>query len=205
MTLQKHFSSDASYYNTLIWMLLILTFSCQNDRFGRQEDNNIFQRDSVDIWIDRAQTQALAIKERHYFLEKAHTALQNKKKDTASVRQLARIQWTYNDLKDSLRFRQTNRETTALAQSLDDSVRVGISYWDLGEFFNGININDSAFFYLTQAQKIFKSIGHERKAGSTLYDIARLQSSVRDYTGAENSAIEAVELIQPLDDNLMLY
>ena len=186
-------------------LILFLALSCQDNQNAGLDSNSVGQIDSVEIWINQARLKDISIEERRNYIGKAFNTVQKWKKDSVALRQLSKIQWTYMSLGDSLHFRQSNRQTRELAQVIGDSVRMGNTYWDLGEFFDRSNSKDSAFFYLTRAKNIFKSIGNDQTAGNVLYDIAALESKVKDYTASEGSAIEALALLKPIDDNVMLY
>lgn len=161
--------------------------------------------DSITSWINKARSSKTALADKRLHITKAYSSVKSRKSDTATLALLSRIQWTYMMLGDSLQFRLANKHSSQLAQDLQDSARLGISYWDLGTFLKNQNRKDSAFIHLTAAHNIFASLGHERKAGQILLDIAILQSKVKDYTGSEENAIKAVELFKPIDDYKMLY
>jgi len=201
---RNHYSCFSNYA-ILFCAILCCTFSCRKASNEDQYNNAAVQTDSVDLLINQAQKSTYPTDDRRRYLKRAYSLVNSGKEDTAVLLQLSKIQWTFMNLQDSLQFRRSNRQTRELALKFNDSVRVGNTYWDLGTFFNGVNLKDSAFFYLNKAQKLFQSVGYERRAGITLYDIARLQSRVKDYTASESNAIRAVELLKPIDDYVMLY
>ncbi|MCW5516567.1 tetratricopeptide repeat-containing sensor histidine kinase [Muriicola sp. Z0-33] len=205
MTEKRNFYSCFSIFTVLFCVVLCCTLSCKNKSNAGRYDNAATQTDSVDLFIDQSQNNTNSVDDRRRYLDKAYSLVQKKQDDTPKIRQLTKIQWNFLDLQDSLQFRQSNRQTRKLARALNDSLRIGITDWDLGTFFNRENLKDSAFFYLNNAQKIFISIRQEEEAGITLYDIARLQARVKDYTGSESNAIRAIEFLKPLEDYAMLY
>ena len=205
MHLKKHINPGLSISLVLAGVFLFYAISCKDQLNSGSMNSTTAHTDSVKLWIDLAQNMANAPEDRMLYLKKAHASANKWKKDTSLVRQLSRIQWTYMDLEDSLQFRNSNRQTRVLAQALEDSLGLANSYWDLGTFFDRNNMKDSAYFYLSRANKIFISSGHERRAGRTSYEIALLQSKVKDYTGSEKSVINAVKLLKPIEDNLVLY
>jgi len=82
---------------------------------------------------------------------------------------------------------------------------LGINHWDLAEFFSRNNVKDSAYYHFSIAQKIYNNLGDNSRAGILAYDMAKIQSEVKDYTGSEINAAKAIELLKPLKENLMLY
>ncbi|MGI9550635.1 MAG: tetratricopeptide repeat-containing sensor histidine kinase [Aurantibacter sp.] len=161
--------------------------------------------DSVFIWIDWAQQRNNSIDHRKHFLEKALQSADTRKEDSTKLQYLSKIQWTYLGLDDSLNFRKTNRKAIKLAEKLKDSVRLAGRNWDLASFFDKNSAKDSAYYHFSRAQKIFSVLGLKSKAGRLTYDMARIQMEVKDYTGGEINAVKAIELLKPLDENLILY
>src|SRR5690606_6658424 len=59
--------------------------------------------------------------------------------------------------------------------------------------------------HFSQAQKIYNNLKNNFNSGRMLYNMAVIQSDIKDYTGSEISAIKAIELLKPLNKYEQLY
>ncbi len=165
------------------------------------------QGDSVLVWIHNAQNVDISINKRIKAINKAKVYTQTMPDDSIKLKNLSRIQWTYMDLKDSLAFRQTNKETRSLALQLQDSARLANTHWDLAFYLskNAVASKDSAYYHYSLAQQIFTDQQNKRKAAFMLYDMASIQVELKDFTGAEINLVKAIARFKTLDENLNLF
>ena len=188
-----------------LFVVLILLCSCAERTNSNFTASKSIEQDSVSSWINESQDDSNTLTDRQLFLQKAYDNVISRKVDTNTLKQLGRIQWTFMSLGDSLQFRQSNSKTRTFSLALNDSIRLGISHWDLGVFLNNKSLKDSAFYHLARAQTIFSILGDDEKTGEILYEIAALQLRIKDYVGSESSVIGAVKLLKPLNKNASLY
>ena len=148
------------------------------------------------FWSNLGETSFTQKEIRQEHLEKAYQGAKSVGSDTLRLTYLSKIQWSFLGLRDSLWFRQTNKEANRLARQLGDSLRLAGSHWDLGLFLKQNAVKDSAFNNLSKAQKLYDRLGDKKSAGILLFDIAVIQSAVKDYTGSEISLVRAIELLK---------
>ncbi len=106
---------------------------------------------------------------------------------------------------DSLAFRQINIETLKLAIKINDTVTQAETHWDLADFFRDKAVPDSAFYHFGEAQKLYNGLKDNYMSARMLYNMAVVQSDIKDYTGGEIKTIRAIELLKPLKSNEQLY
>ena len=187
-------------------MLSVCLFtSCSNRTEEVDHKTSITQADSIWSWIDAGQNVGLSREIRKVNLDKAFRGVKEIEQDSKSLKQLSKIQWSYLRLSDYIQFRKANKQANNLALKLKDSLIIGFTHWDLGEFFSRNGVKDSAFLNFSKAQKVFIGLNDKARVGRLAYDMAAIQSEVKDYTGSEINVIKAIEFLKPLDENLMLF
>jgi len=195
-----------TYFHLFFVALIVcLIFACNKKTTKSDTANSAIATDSIQLLIDAGRDTKNAINFRQNKLVQAYAKTEFQKTDTARLKYLSKIQWSFLDLNDSTWFRKTNKEANLLAHQLDDSLRLGGSFWDLGLFLNRNSVQDSAYYNLSKAQKLYQLIGDTKKAGMLFYDMARIQSDSKDYVGSEINLIYAIELFKPLNDKRWLY
>lgn len=98
-------------------------------------------------------------------------------------------------------FRDINFQNLKLANNLQDTLVLAIVNQNLG-FYNQFNaVNDSAYYYYSNASKLYDKINNIRGLGEVLMSIATIQELERDYLGSEENAIRAIELMQQLPND----
>src|SRR5690606_15969710 len=60
-------------------------------------------------------------------------------------------------------------------------------------------------YHYSKAQKIYSALNNKFYSGRMLYNMALVQSDIKDYTGSEISTIKAIELLKPLNKYEQLY
>ncbi len=159
--------------------------------------------DSIALWLQEADSLQGATGQA--LQQKALRYAQNTKNNSARLRRLADISLYLYDHGDSSVFRKANAKTIAMASQLNDSNALANAQWDLAFFLEKNNKQDSAFYQYSQAQKIFTGLDKKELAGQLLLNMATIQQKEKDYTGSEATTVQAIELLDPLQQNRQLY
>lgn len=130
------------------------------------------------------------------------TSFKNKKLKAVMF---SEISYQYLILKDSARFRKTNKKARLMALAVNDSLRYAMGLWDLGLFYYRQNMPDSAYFYYNIAQVIYANQQKIAKQTSLLINMAIIQKDIRDFTGSEVTTFKAISLLEPLQKYEELY
>lgn len=184
---------------------LCLGYSCSNKGDASNTSIQKSDKDSILVWVDNSLNTKNPSVERRILLKKALEVANRSKVDSSKLKYFSKIQWAYLVLDDSLEFRKTNKIARSVARSVGDSSNLARRYWDLAYFFEKKDINDSAYYYYAQSQKIFNNLNDQLNAGRFLYFMASIQQEVKDYTGSETNTIKAIELLKPLNANEDLF
>ncbi|WP_282161794.1 ATP-binding protein [Ulvibacterium marinum] len=156
-------------------------------------------QDSILIWIEEGRNPMYSKEKRADFLKKAYAVTEADAPDSLRVAYFSQLSLAYEQLPDSLLFRETNRKTLQLAQEAKDSVVQAEANWDLAGFYRDFAVPDSAYYHFAEAHKLYKALDNDFFAARMLYNMALVQADVKDYTGSEITTIRAIELLKPLD------
>ncbi len=97
-----------------------------------------------------------------------------------------------------------------LNSEVKDSLSVANAHYKIGELYRYSvlgNLGDSAYYHYHKAEKLYKSLNNEYKLALTLYGIAVIQKDEKDFTGSEVNSVEAIALLDKLEqtDNVIKY
>lgn len=138
-------------------------------------------------------------------LRKALSAIENEDDDSLKTKYYAQVSLKLFGIKDSIYFQKANKLTLKWAKKIKDSATIGDAHYDAGDFYNYYDVADSAYYHYTSALKIYKNLQNDYYAGRMLYNMAKAQGTIKDYTAAETYAIEAIKLFKPLEKYDRLY
>lgn len=85
-----------------------------------------------------------------------------------------------------------------------DSVSVANQHYKIGELYRYSLLSDSAYFYYQKAEKVFRKFNYKYETAITLYGIAVCQTYDKDYTGSEVTSIEALTLLEQLNESNLI-
>ena len=84
------------------------------------------------------------------------------------------------------------------ANQVNDSIQMAKGHYKLGSFYFKKMTYDSAFFHFNQAKEIFKKQKDSLRAGSNLLNMAIIQNRMGDYSGSENTSVEALTFLDTI-------
>lgn len=177
----------------LVILFLILVFSV-----SAQSKGQVTRLDSIFRLRNLSKNPNLNADDRIQFAELACNLSDELAIDTTRLKSnwnLSRLYLNYD--KDSS-FGKINQSNLKLAQKLKDTLYIGYTYQNLGYYFTTQTQNDSAYYYYNNAVKIYDRTGDIQNKGETLFTMANIQETERDYIGSEKNAIDALKLIKSL-------
>ncbi|MEP3210365.1 MAG: ATP-binding protein [Maribacter sp.] len=183
-----------------IFLVLVLFFwACQQTKTSKATLETT-ATDSIQIWLDQSQVSETPKEIKSDLLAKAQKSAFAISNDSLKSSYLTKLSIRYLSLRDSINFRNVNREAIRFNKSIGDSANLGEVYWDLGAFYKRHNIQDSAYFQYREAQQVFEAINDQFRSGQLLRSIANLQSDIGDNITAEATVIRAIEKLKPLNE-----
>ncbi|WP_339664402.1 tetratricopeptide repeat protein [Maribacter arcticus] len=191
-------------YFTLI--LLVLLFSSCSDTEPTQVDSSIaISTDSIRIYIKESKNPQSTELQKLSVLNKAYQFALNSPSDSLKAQYFSTLSENLYATADSALFRKINKQAISLNLKENDSLSIGNRYWDLALFFNRYSVKDSAYSSYSEAQKVFETINEKQLSGRMYWNMAKIQTDIKDYVGSETTITKAIERFKPLNDNFYLY
>ncbi|WP_289044919.1 sensor histidine kinase [uncultured Olleya sp.] len=88
-----------------------------------------------------------------------------------------------------------------IANKLKDTSSIANANYNLGYAYESIQKIDSAYYYYYNAAKYYDKLKDYKLQAAVLLNMANLQEAERDYIGAQNNVIKAIELVKKLPIN----
>ncbi|MBT8313005.1 MAG: tetratricopeptide repeat protein, partial [Maribacter sp.] len=183
----------------------MMVFACNKQDSIAYTNSVTTTNDSIFKWIDQGKDSDFSEEVRSLLLEKAYVAASKSINDTLKPKYYLQLSNAYLKLKDSALFLRTNKESIVLAKIVNDSKTHAGAHWDLATYYGNIKLPDSAYANYKEAHILYDAVGDDPNSARLLYNMARSQVDVKDYTGAEINAINAIKIFKPLEDNKRLY
>ncbi len=177
--------------------------SCRDASFRSKDSGATPSKDSITHWL--SQENSNSEEEYRQNLSKAFDLALQEKNDSLKSKHFSRISYYYALIGDSSQFRRSNNLALSLSEKIKDSNALANNHWDLAIFLEDRSVEDSAYYHYSQAEKIFRSLKNDYATARVLYNLARVQSNIKDYTASEITTIEAIELFKPLDKYYQLF
>jgi two-component system NarL family sensor kinase len=92
-------------------------------------------------------------------------------------------------------------QRSVLKSSIQDSLSIANASYQIGELYRYAFYADSAYTYYHKAEKLYQSLGDKYRIALTLYGIAVIQKNEKDFTGSEVTSIEALSLLDQLEES----
>ncbi|WP_297762288.1 tetratricopeptide repeat protein [uncultured Muriicola sp.] len=191
----------------VLLFFIILIGSCKKNSEKPYDQHYIVLIDSLDNWIEMAKNPVTSRDVSLPKLLKISQIIDTISIDSLRVKYLSELSLAYYTVRDSINFLNTNKELEVFAIKIKDSTKLAEAYWDKGEYFNwgSVRKRDSAYYYLSKAQKLFDLRGENLQSARLLRSMASIQTAVHDNTGALVTMTESLKLLKPLKNNKRLY
>ena len=155
--------------------------------------------------IKSSKKKSLSLKKRRLYLDKAYATIKFGEIDTFATRALSKIAYQYLKLKDTIHFRELNKEAHQLALSIKDTFALADVHWNDANYYKKIEVHDTAYYHYSKAYSYFESIDQQNLAAKMLYGMSFIKGRYRDYSGSEILIIKAISKYKLLKKNEALY
>ena len=177
---------------------LFCVFSCKKEKLAATPNlKNPFYLEDGAINIKNSKEKVV--------LDDAFKIAIQEKNDSLQSKMMLEVSYRYLKIGDSIQFLASNRKARDLHFSIQDSVGIAASYWDLANFYNNNETKDSAYYYYNKGQKLYKKIGDDFSSARLMLNMAMIQKDIKDYTGSEITTVRAIDALKPLNKNKQLY
>ncbi len=148
--------------------------------------------DSLSVYLYFAQKKSFSNTTRTKFADKALLDLKKKEINSESIDNLLKVLELYSDLKSDKKFKSSFRFISRQFIESNDTLNLAKSYNLFGNHYIDEGRNDSAYFYLLKAEKLFLRKKDSLSLGKNYLDKAFVQVFESDYANCELSSIQAL-------------
>ncbi len=139
------------------------------------------------------------------FLNKAYDSSILISNNSVKNKNLLDIAYQAYKLDDTILFKKANTKAYLLSLKLKDSFGVADTYWNYGAFYLKKEKLDSSYYHYNKAHELYSKINHSYYDAKMLYNMAFIQSHLKDYTGSEILLFEAISKFKLLEKKINLY
>ncbi len=184
-------------------LIIICAISC-NKTSSINGSNKTWGKEKIENHLKIASNRSIKKEIRLAHLDSVLEETKFLKKDTIKRSILSTVANSYYRLGELDTSYKINKEILRLSSSIDDSIGLGKSTYDLGLYYSSVDKLDSAYSYFFRSEKIYNTIGDELSAGEALLAMAITQKNVKDYVGSEANSVKAVQLLQKINNKRYL-
>lgn len=153
--------------------------------------------DSVIYLRNKSKDNNLSLKQRLELAQKASNLSSQLNIDTTTILNNRNLSFLYLMLDDFEPFRKVNHENLELALKLKDTFVIAVANSNLGYYYLDRQ-QDSAYYYYFNALKSYSALNDIASQASILINLGKIQLIEKDYVGCEETAIQALKLLQKL-------
>ncbi len=190
-------------------LFLIITMMCVLSCTKSQNHNKTNgKKDSTSYYIKKASDIRVPYAKRLIYNQKAQELLLKQKNDSLNSDQLIRVARNFNQLNTWKSLKITSEIVLSRSKNKNNLFFIGQAYRWLGVYYENISVNDSAFFFYSKAEKIFKQQNNKMQLCDIYQDIAMVQFYTCDYLSAESSLVKALKIANRFKDphrNIRIY
>ncbi|MFN2260920.1 MAG: tetratricopeptide repeat protein [Psychroflexus sp.] len=192
-------------YYILIFVGVSLLLSCQNEQV-QSESNSDFQniRKKIIVNVNLANETNNSSEKKQYF-DDVVGLIDQVDNDSLKIKYLKFISKEYLNNRNLEEFKSTNQLGINISKAYNDTLNLARFNWDLGDYYLFQSENDSAYFAYNKARKGFESINDNESLSIVTYNLALVQSKVKDFIGSEINLIQSAELAQETKNFRLLY
>ena len=176
---------------------LLFLFSCTKNKTDFSDKKT---SDSLSILLTSANDDAEPYPVRLQNNSKALKLLLDADNDSLTRANLFKVANRYFNMNNMELYRKTSRIISEKSKASNDTLNLAKAYVYLGDFFTYTSIKDSALFYYTKSEKLFRKVNSKVNLGGVFINIAVLKSLEKDYAGSELSAIQALNALRGTND-----
>lgn len=167
-----------------------------------QETNRTILADSIEFYINNSIKESQDSKTKLAYASRAKTLSQTHNLDPLLVKSFVNLALLYSDKDyaiehDPILFKRYSHTALNLAKRINNLSLIALSNKTLGYYYYD-KLVDSAYYYNSKAEKLYRSLKDNFNTAVVLYDIATLQRSDKDYTGSELTCVSGLSLLDEL-------
>lgn len=136
-------------------------------------------------------------------LKNTEIIIQNLPNDSIKARFNRRVACEYYNIGDLEKYHFLTLKNIEFSTQIKDTLSLGISFYDVGDYFYDKSINDSAFYFYNRALKTIPLVNKEKARAQ--FKIAKLYKNENQLIESEVHLMRTIEMANQLNDTRLLY
>jgi signal transduction histidine kinase len=157
--------------------------------------------DSIYYYRNLAKNDQITTEDRIIYARKAITLSAKTDSDSTLLNSQRVLSFLYIIDGQIDNIKSINLDNLSLAKKIKDSVSIANAYYNLGYSYGKTQKVDSAYYYYFNAVKLYDKLEDFKNYAAVLLNMANIQESERDYIGAQNNVIKAINVVDKLQKN----
>ncbi|GGK21730.1 hypothetical protein GCM10007962_14880 [Yeosuana aromativorans] len=120
--------------------------------------------------------------------------------DSLIIKSNLQLSSMYYDSRQYILFKKVNDENLKIANKVRDSSALAAINFNLGDYYNFYRKTDSTYYYYHKSEKLYKALKDDYHTAIVLLNIAVLQKNEKDFIGSEVTSIDAISLLEPMEE-----
>ncbi|EDP71227.1 sensor histidine kinase [Flavobacteriales bacterium ALC-1] len=182
----------------LIFSIILLLFIYSSNTQAQQQKKLL---DSIYILRDLSNDSKSKKEKRIKYAKRAVLLSKQTQYDSTVLNSKRKLAYTYLLTGEYNSYKSLTLENLQKARGLNDSTAIAFSNLGLGYYYYQIEIdNNEAYKYYLEAFKYFDTLNNLPQKASVLISLATIQDDEKDYLGSEQNAIEALRILNSLEN-----
>jgi signal transduction histidine kinase len=166
---------------------------------------NIKANDSLALYFDIANDDALPLQKRIAVTEKALKIVNSQENDSVQRANLFKVANRYFNMSHWKNYKKTAEVLVEKSENANDSVSLAKAYNYIGDYYFRNQLADSSFLFYKRAEQIYLSQKNNHKLGQLYISFSRSYYIINDYGGSEFMAVKALKALKGTKDMVSVY
>jgi signal transduction histidine kinase len=182
-------------YNIFLGLLLLCVFfGCTKK--NEQDSPITTPEDSLSVLFTLANDLSLPREKRLRYSQKAYDIVINNDNDSLNRVNFFKVANRFYNINNWKQYSKTVFLVLEKSEIAKDSLSIAKAYTYLGDYYVSQSIQDSAFMYYDNAEKVYKDLGDKRNTSKTIINKADLQFRVGDFSETEKAVFSVLRIIK---------
>ncbi len=180
-------------------LLLYIVYSCNGDNKNKASSN------FVETLLSKGQNYSLPDSIREQYFDTIYSEIKNHNNDSLSRYYYRQTESGYYNLQLYDKSLTVNKRLYSLAQNAGDTLAMARSLYHSADSYYGKAKMDSAFYYYSQAQVLYKDLKELSLLGEVILYKAYVYYNIGEYALCETEAIKALNLLEKQNKTIHIF
>lgn len=183
--------------------LIFLLGGCQNSIKKDIQQNNPL--DSLSVYLEFANNDSLSNEKRKNYTKKAFALIANDENDSLNRVNYFKISNRYFNMSAFEEYKKNTQLIIYRSKIARDTASLAKAYNYMSDYYIKKFMSDSAYTYISKAEKLYTSINDNLNIARALLNKAVMQHNESDLLGCERTVFDALKKLRYTDDDIMIY